>query len=189
MKTSTLKSQSGFSLVELMVVVAIIGILAAMSVGQVQKQIAKARQSESKSALAALYTSETAFRAEYNTFVSDFGAMKLEYTGRIRYRVGFTADHRDAATVTAANGFAGTSNTFFSTGTGGGSGVVGAGGFCGGVGSCVESSEVIALAAATTVTQTAFLAEAAGDIYQLGLPDQFTIDHNKNILHPADGIP
>jgi type IV pilus assembly protein PilA len=108
MKTSTLRSQSGFSLVELMVVVAIIGVLAAMSAGQVQKQIAKARQSEAKTNLGTLWTSMEAFRAEYNVYTTDFIANKLAYSGSFYYNVGFAAN--GAPAPTAAQGYTGLSD-------------------------------------------------------------------------------
>jgi type IV pilus assembly protein PilA len=68
------KSQAGFSLVELMVVVAIIGILASLAIPSVGKYMAKARQSEAKTQLASLYTAEKAFFAEYTVYDSRFGA-------------------------------------------------------------------------------------------------------------------
>ncbi|MFP5520330.1 MAG: type IV pilin protein [Bdellovibrionia bacterium] len=91
LKSSRFSNTKGFSLVELMVVVAIIGILAAIAVPSVSKYMAKARQSEAKSNLASLYTSQKAFFAEYNTFDSRFAAVGYTPEGQLRYDVGFTA--------------------------------------------------------------------------------------------------
>lgn len=83
------RNQKGFSLVELMVVVAIIGILAAIAIPSLQKYMAKARQSEAKTSLASLYTAEKAFFAEYNTYTGDFGAIGFQPEGQLRYLTGF----------------------------------------------------------------------------------------------------
>ncbi|WP_374035288.1 type IV pilin protein [Bdellovibrio bacteriovorus] len=84
------KSQSGFSLVELMVVVAIIGILASIAIPSINKYMAKARQSEAKTNLSSLYTAEKAFFAEYNIYDSRFGAVAYTPEGQLRYNIGFT---------------------------------------------------------------------------------------------------
>lgn len=83
------KSQAGFSLVELMVVVAIIGVLASIAVPSINKYLAKARQTEAKTQLSALYTSEKAFYAEYTTYDPRFLAVGYSPEGQLRYNVGF----------------------------------------------------------------------------------------------------
>ena len=65
MRTFKVNNQSGFSLVELMVVVAIIGILATVAIPSVSKYMAKARQSEAKAALSSLYSANKSFFVEY----------------------------------------------------------------------------------------------------------------------------
>ncbi|MDD9951766.1 MAG: prepilin-type N-terminal cleavage/methylation domain-containing protein [Zetaproteobacteria bacterium] len=62
--------QRGFSLVELMVVVAIIGILASMALPRFRIFQAKARQSEAKSNLAQIYTLEQAYYGENDAYVA-----------------------------------------------------------------------------------------------------------------------
>jgi len=70
MKTflKSLKRQDGFTLVELMVVVAIIGLLSAVAVPNFKKYQAKAKMSEAKLQLSALYTAETSFYSDYNIY-------------------------------------------------------------------------------------------------------------------------
>lgn len=68
MKTKQRNLQAGFSLVELMVVVAIIGILATIAVPNFQRFQAKAKQSNAKVELAAIYTTQKSFYTEYQTY-------------------------------------------------------------------------------------------------------------------------
>ena len=89
--TGTLvKSQKGFSLVELMIVVAIIGILAAIGIPQYAKFQARARQSEAKGNLGSLYTAEQSFLGEWSAFSIDLKNIGFGVTGTgLRYITGF----------------------------------------------------------------------------------------------------
>jgi type IV pilus assembly protein PilA len=64
-----LKGQKGFTLIELMIVVAIIGILAAIAIPNFLQYQMKGRQSEAKVNLGAIKTSEIAFQAEKSCYL------------------------------------------------------------------------------------------------------------------------
>ena len=61
-------SQKGFTLIELMIVVVIIGILAALAIPRFMRATTKSKQSEAKQILKQIYTMEQAYRQEKNVY-------------------------------------------------------------------------------------------------------------------------
>jgi type IV pilus assembly protein PilA len=66
-------NRKGFTLVELMIVVAIIGILAAIAIPNFLQFRLKAKTSEAKSNLGAIRSTEVAYFAEWNFYVGNSG--------------------------------------------------------------------------------------------------------------------
>ena len=98
---NVIKNNKGFSMIELMVVVAIIGVLAAIGIPQYSKFQAKARQSEAKLSLAALFTAEESFRQEWNQFSTNLNNIGFSVQGsRLRYKTGFGAGTCTSYTTT-----------------------------------------------------------------------------------------
>ena len=65
-----LRNRKGFTLIELMIVVAIIGILAAIAIPNFLRFQAKSKQSEAKELLSTVYTAEQAYFAEQNEYAA-----------------------------------------------------------------------------------------------------------------------
>ena len=66
----SLRKQEGFTLIELMIVVAIIGILAAIAIPNFLQYQMKSRQSEAKTNLGAIKTSEVSWQGERGCFLT-----------------------------------------------------------------------------------------------------------------------
>ena len=62
-------SKRAFTLIELMIVVAIIGILAAIAIPNFVKFQCRSKQSEAKGSLKAIYTAEESYRAEQDKYI------------------------------------------------------------------------------------------------------------------------
>lgn len=62
------RSQKGFTLIELMIVVVIIGILAALAIPRFMRATTKSKQSEAKAILKQIYVMEHAYRQEKDTY-------------------------------------------------------------------------------------------------------------------------
>lgn len=90
----------GFTLIELMIVVAIIGILAAIAIPNFVKFQARAKQAEAKSNLGAYYTGAKAYFAENATYTCGACSLQIDNGNRYTYALGGTTVAADTKVVT-----------------------------------------------------------------------------------------
>lgn len=158
----TILSREGFTLIELMVTVAIVGILAAIAVPTFQRFQSKAHRAEMKSNLGGIYIAQEAYYQE-NTRYGSF----ME-TGFVLSGISNRFSYRSPATG----------------GTGGSSNTVGVDVFHP-RGGTVNSDNTI-VASAATIGPASFTATATGNIDTDGTIDQWHINDKKRGLVGAD---
>jgi len=98
------RAQKGFTLIELMIVVAIIGILAAIAIPNFIKFQARSKQSEAKSNLKALFTAQKSYFQEYDRYAQPVKLIGFspERGNRYAYYNGYTSSvDRTLVTETA----------------------------------------------------------------------------------------
>ena len=74
---STRKRFHGFSLMEVMIVVVIIGILAALAYPNLEKYLKRARQTEAKTNLSAIYTAQKIYFSLHQSYAEDIKKLDL----------------------------------------------------------------------------------------------------------------
>ena len=165
----SLINHQGFSLVELMTVVGIIGVLSAIAIPQYNNYSARARQSEAKIGLAGIYTAEQSFFAESATYsgcLSNIG-FSVVNTSNNYYAIGF----KDIGiTVGPGNSVctAGAGVNYF------------------GAGKKIAGTAPTNPIAGTT-TATSFTGSASGNING-NITGSWTMDQNKTLSNSAAGI-
>lgn len=155
--------QGAFSLIELMIVVAIIGFLAMISVPSFTKFLAKAKRSEAYMNLSSLYAAQRVYWSEHGTY-----SVVLNGPGSIGWKPeGYTAGGKNEKfnyTYGTANGTEGV-NYF--------------------TGKLEASASLLSMGKAD---KDHFIMVAAADICGNGKPDIITVDENNNIKIVQDGL-
>lgn len=100
--------ERGFTLIELMIVVAILGILAAIAIPNFMRFQAKSRQSEAKTNLGAIGTTAESYRAENNSYTLTPAAAEVTFNdlgwapqGTARYAYGYNVSAINTTGVAA----------------------------------------------------------------------------------------
>jgi len=155
-----MRKQQGFTLIELMIVVAIIGILAAIAIPNFLRYQAQARQAEARTNLGGIFVAEVSFFGE-NTRFSDFAEIGFTLAGtsnRYTYR---------AMLTTAVAGVV----------SGGAVGIINSG-----IGAIAPDNTVIAAAS----SGFGFTATAVGNLDNDPTIDQWHVNDLKQNLQNAD---
>lgn len=94
-------NKKGFTLIELMIVVAIIGILAAIAIPNFLNYQCKSKQSEAKQSLGTISKNQEAYLSEFDTYANSSKALGFAVKGETQ-RYTYTYTRPDATSYTAS---------------------------------------------------------------------------------------
>ena len=170
----TRKDRKGFTLVELMVVVVIIGILAAIAVTNYLKVQAKSKQSEAKINLAAICSAQLSYFGEKNAY-GDFTKINWSPTGAPRYHYQLGAWNLGGDNVNAGNSAAGLTQASWA----------------GNLNGATDNGDLVSGALTPGInngaTPPAFIAGASGRIGSGAPVDGWVINQKRILVWTADG--
>src|SRR3990172_6344732 len=158
-----MKNKKGFTLIELMIVVAIIGILAAIAIPNFLKFQAKSKQSEAKTNLKAIYTAQTGYFGENNTY-NTFDRINWTPVGTARYTYDLGTDNGIATPPPGAG------SSFLIAGV------------------PALATGDFASSPARLVGSTSFIAGAIGNIDNDTTKDEWTINDNNALVNTANDV-
>jgi prepilin-type N-terminal cleavage/methylation domain-containing protein len=81
MQMRNLRNRKGFTLIELMIVVVIIGILAAIAIPKFNQASARAKEKEADGILKQIYTLQNTYFAEHGAYATSYGSPGLTQVG------------------------------------------------------------------------------------------------------------
>jgi len=166
------KNRKGFTLIELMIVVAIIGILAAIAIPNFLKFQAKSKMSEAKTNLGAIYTGQLSYFGEQNSY-GDFNAINWSPSGTPRYH--FNLDSGNWANTDNTNRGALIANAPVPTT------------WTANVNSAVDSAGALVVPVAPAFSDNAFTAGAGGKISTQTYSDGWSMNQDRQLVWTVDG--